>query len=286
MKKLATLFRAKTLNSIVWSLSTHTLLICSSVVFILPIFWMVSTSLKVNKQIFTFPPTWTPHPLMWSNYLRAVKYIPFFLYLGNSLFVVSISILVTICSCTIVAYGFSRIRWTARDVVFILVLATMMLPYQVILIPQYLIFVRLGWVGTFRPLWVPYCFGNAFFVFLLRQFFMTIPFELGDAAKIDGCSEFGIFLKIILPLCKPALVTVALFSFVWRWNDFLAPLVYLTDESKYTLALGLQQFQSQVDTEWALVMSVATLMTLPVIVLFFFAQKTFIQGISVTGIKG
>jgi len=278
--------RKRRRREIVWGILSHIILAGGAILFILPFFWMVSTSLKPDRQIFTFPPTWIPHPIMWGNYLRAINYVPFFTYLWNSLYLVMMTTLGTVLSCTVIAYGFSRIRWTGRDTIFILVLATMMLPYQVTLIPLYIIFRHIGWVGTFKPLWFPAFFGNTFFIFLLRQFFMTIPFELSDAAKLDGCSEFGIFLKVILPLCKPAIATVSLFSIIWTWNDFLGPLVYLTDESKYTLALGLQQFQGQYSTEWSLVMAVATLMVLPVIVLFFFAQKTFIQGITVTGLKG
>jgi len=162
----------------------------------------------------------------------------------------------------------------------------MMLPFQVTMIPLFIVFRKMGWVGTFKPLTVPFFFGNAFFIFLLRQFFMTIPYELSDAAKIDGCSEFGIYWRIMLPLVKPALFTIALFRFLDAWMDFIGPLLYLTDESKYTISLGLQQFQTGHTTEWSLLMAASTIITIPIIIIFFFTQRTFIQGIALTGLKG
>lgn len=264
---------------------SHIVLASLGVVFLLPLFWMVSTSLKPPRQIFAFPPVWIPHPLMWSTYLEALNFVPFLLYLKNTLTICISTVIGVLLSCSLVAYGFSRVQWPERNIVFIILLATMMIPYQVTLIPMYVVFNKLGWINTFKPLIVPFFFGTPFYIFLLRQFFMTIPMELSDAAKIDGCSEFRIYWQIILPLTIPALAVVALFCFIGGWNDFLGPLIYLRDQSKFTLSLGLQQFQSGYHTEWAMLMAAATMVTMPIIVLFFFTQKTFLQGISLTGIK-
>ena len=224
--------------------------------------------------------------LHWENYRRAFEMMDFGRNLRNTLFVCFVTVLGTVISSSLVAYSFSRIPWRGRDAVFILVLATMMLPYQVTLIPLFAVYSRLGWVGSFKPLIVPYWFGVPFYIFLLRQFFKGIPEDLSAAARIDGCSEFGIFLRIILPLSKPALATTALFMFLFQWGDFLNPLIYLQDHSQYTLAVALQQFQSQHESAWGPLMAMGAVITLPVIVLFFLTQRTFIQGITLSGIKG
>lgn len=247
---------------------------------------MLSTSLKVDTQIFMFPPKWIPDPIAWHNYVDALTSIPFFRFLKNTLVYAVLSSIGAVLSSSLAAYGFSRIKWPGRDAVFVLVLSTMMLPSHVTMIPLFLTFKKMGLTGTLWPLILPYYFGWPFFIFLLRQFFMGIPQEISDAAEIDGCSEFGIFSKILLPLSKPALASVVLFQFLHSWRDFLGPLIYLNDESKYTLSLGLQMFQRLHDTEWALLMAASTVMTIPIIILFFFTQRTFIQGISMTGIKG
>ena len=222
----------------------------------------------------------------WQNYSKAIRYIPFLRYLANTLMICVSNVIGAALSCSLVAYGFGRIRWFGRDFFFLILLATMMLSGQVTLLPVFRIFRELGWIGTFLPLIVPSFFGSAFFIFLLRQFFMGIPQELSEAAVIDGCSELGIYAKIILPLAKPALLTVALFTFLGNWDDFMGPLIYLTDNSKYTLAVGLQHFLGQHDAEWAQLMALSTMMTLPVIVLFFLTQKTFVKGITLGGVKG
>jgi multiple sugar transport system permease protein len=263
----------------------HALLLASGITFLVPFLWLVSTSLKIDAQIFNFPPVWIPDPAVWSNYPRALTYIPFFSYLLNTLYISAFNVVGIVLSCPLVAYGLARIRWPGRDFLFVSVLATMMLPYQVTMIPLFIVFKWLGWVGSYTPLIVPAFFGAPFFIFLLRQFFMTIPFELSDAARIDGCSEFGIFRRIILPLAKPALATVALFTFVANWQDFLGPLIYLNDDTTFTLSLGLRQFLSEHSAEWALLMAASTVVIMPIIVLFFLTQRTFIQGISVTGLK-
>jgi len=224
--------------------------------------------------------------LHWENYADAFRKMDFFLNLRNTLFIcVSCVIGVTI-SCSLVAYSFSRIPWRGRDAVFVLVLATMMLPYQVTLIPLFAVYSKLGWVGTFKPLIIWAFFGVPFYIFLLRQFFMGIPQDLSAAARIDGCNEFSIFWRIILPLAKPALATTALFTFLFEWGDFLYPLVYLQDDRQYTLAVALQQFQSQHESLWGPLMAMSTVITIPIVIVFFLTQKTFIQGITLTGLKG
>lgn len=224
--------------------------------------------------------------IQWQNYLGAVRAIPFWRYTRNTLFLCFLSVIGTLVSSAIAAYGFARIQWRGRDTVFLIVLATMMIPFPVIMIPLYSLFRHFGLIGTMVPLWLPTFFGNAFFIFLLRQFFRTIPEDLTDAAKIDGCSEWRIFWNIICPLSHSALIVVAIFKFIETWNDFLGPFIFLTDQKDFTLALGLQFFQSQHGgTDWHYLMAASTLVTLPVILLFFFAQRRFIEGISMTGMK-
>lgn len=224
----------------------------------------------------------------WSNVSNAVHAMKFFpRYLCNTLLLCLLTVIGTVLSSALTAYGFSCIDWRGRDKVFGLALATMMIPFPVTMVPIYCLFRWMGWIGTLRPLWVGSFLAGAFNVFLLRQFFLTIPKDLSEAARIDGCSEFRIFWQIVLPLCRPALMVVGLFQFMGTWNDFLGPLIYLTDQQDFTLALGLQFFQSQHGgTEWHYLMAASTLVALPIIVLYFFTQKTFIEGISMTGVKG
>ncbi len=223
----------------------------------------------------------------WTHKGDRTKTITFLTYLSNTLLVALLSVIGTLCSSSLVAYGLSRIQWKGRATLFNVTLATMMVPFPVLMVPLYGVFRSLGWIGTLMPLWVPMFFGGAFNIFLLRQFFLTIPSELSDAARIDGCTEFGIFWRVILPLARPALSVVALFTFLNAWNDFLGPLIFLTEPQTFTMALGLQQYQSQLGgSEWHLLMGASALLVMPIIVLFFFAQKTFIQGISTTGMGG
>jgi ABC-type glycerol-3-phosphate transport system permease component len=204
----------------------------------------------------------------------------------NSFYLTGMNIIGQLFACSLVAYAFSRLRWFGRDVFFVILLSTMMLPPQVTMVPVFLIFKALGWYNTLRPLWVPSLFGAAFFIFLLRQFFMTIPRDLEDAAKIDGCGPFGIYWRIMLPLVKPALATVAIFQFLGTWNDFMGPLIYIGDERLTPLSLGLFNFRMEHGAEWGMLMAASLLMTLPAVVIFFFAQRYFIQGITLTGVKG
>lgn len=260
----------------------------AAIAFLLPFAWMISTSLKPKSQIFVYPLIWIPDPPMWGNYAKALNNPSFqyFLFFGNSLYYAVLSTVGIVVSCSLVAYAFARLQWWGRDIWFVITLATLMIPYPVTLIPLYLIFSKIGWVNSFKPLIVPNFMGTAFFIFLLRQFFLTIPMDLSDAAKIDGASEFQIYRRIIMPLAKPALATVALFTFLYTWNDFLGPLIYLTDGDKYTLAVGLAAFRGQFRTQWDLMMAAATVVTAPIVIVFFFAQKQFIEGITLTGIKG
>jgi len=268
------------------SILTHAALLPAAFIFLLPFLWMLSTSLKTKEQLYVYPPIWIPNPVNWQNYPNTVVYIPFFQYLANTLFIALLSTIGELIACSMVAYSLARIPWRGRNFLFIVTVATLMLPFQVTLIPLFLVFKWLGWVGDFRPLIVPHFFGSALYIFLLRQFFMTIPMELSEAARIDGANEFRIYWSIILPLAKPALATVAIFEFIARWRDYLGPLIYLSDQNMYTLSLGLQQYSSQYGREWGLLMAASVLITLPIILLFFFLQKTFVQGITLTGIKG
>lgn len=271
--------------SLFWKIIIYILLSSIGFTFLLPFLWMLSTSLKTDDQLFVYPPKWIPRPIKWQNYYRAISYLPFPRYLRNTLIITLTSMVGVIFSSSLVAYSFAKLRFPDRNLLFILLLSTMMLPGQVTMVPVFILFRTLGWVDTFYPLIIPAFFGNAFFIFLLRQFFLTIPQELIDAARIDGCPEIKIFSNIVLPLSKPALTTVGIFSFMGGWNDFLGPLIYLFSEEKKTLALGLQSFQSLHASEWTLLMAASVLMILPVLIIFFFAQRYFIQGITLTGIK-
>lgn len=261
-------------------------LIFLSAIFVMPFAWLVSTSFKPESQIFIFPPIWIPRPPTLEHYIGGVQFMPFGTYLKNTVFVAVMSVLGTVLSCSLVAYGLSRIEWVGRNLLFAVIVCTLMIPFQVTMIPLFIIMKNLGWIDTFYPLWVPNFLAPAFFVFMLRQFFMGIPKDLTDAAKIDGSSELGCWWKIVLPLSKPALATVALFTFIGAWGEFLRPLIYLSSDDKYTMAIGLARFRDSQNSEWGMMMAVATLMTVPIIVLFFFTQRTFIQGITMSGVKG
>jgi len=273
--------------------SAHAILLFLCVPFILPLVWMLSTSLKADSEIYAQGGQATPislssllpHTPQWGNYAKAVDTVPIGVYLRNTIFLCALNVVGAVLSSAFVAYGFARTQFRGKGPLFILMIATMALPVQVTMVPVFALFRFLGWYGTYLPLIVPFFCGNAFFVFLLHQFFQTIPTELSEAARIDGAGEFRIFWQIMLPLAKPALATCALFQFMATWNDFFGPLLYINDPSKYTLAYGLQQFMSSYGGEWAQLMAGATIFTVPVIALFFLAQRTFIQGIATTGGK-
>jgi multiple sugar transport system permease protein len=261
--------------------------------FALPLVWMVVTSLKPLDETMTSPPKWIPDKIQVSNYSDAVTYgskelgyIPFLRYAQNSVLLAILCITGSVISNSLVGYAFGCLDWKGKRWLFALTLATMMVPGPILIVPLYKLFRDFGWIGTFRPLWVPTFFGSAFNIFLLRQFFMAIPKELSEAAVLDGASPFGVFLKVIIPLAKPALTVVAVFTFLWSWNDFLGPLLYLTDQRNFTVSLGLQAFQNQhTGTPWNLLMAASLMVIAPVIVVYFVAQKAFVQGISTTGLK-
>ncbi len=261
------------------------ILIFFAIIFSLPFIWLVSTSFKSPENIFKIPPQWIPKPFKPDNYIKAVKAIPFFTYLKNTLIISIIPIFGQIISSSLVAYSFSKIEWKGKKVLFPLLMATMMLPGQVTMIPVYIVWSKLKLVNTFVPLILPSFFGTAFNIFLLRQFFLTIPDSLIEAARIDGAGEFRIFWKIIMPLSKPVLTTIALFTFMGGWNDFMGPLLYLNDSRKWPLSIGLQAFMFQYNQQWELLMAATVLFTVPMIIVFFIGQKQFMEGIVMTGFK-
>ena len=261
------------------------LLVLVALVFLVPFAWLISMSLKPENQVFATSVIWIPHPVMWSNYAGALNEFPFLRYFTNTMIICIFVVIGSTASSAFVAYGFARVQWPGRELLFVVVLGTLILPVQVTLIPQFLLFRGLGWVNTYLPLIVPAFFGNAFFIFLFRQFYLGLPAELSDAARIDGCNDLRIFAQIILPLSRPVLATAAIFSFIGAWSDFLGPLIYLNDANKYTLSIGVQQVIGQAP-HWTQLMAIGVVMTLPILVLFFFVQRTFIEGISFSGIKG
>jgi len=266
----------------------HVVLIALSFVFLFPFLWMLFTALKTPQELLQGTQAFFPTDPQWSNFITAVQSIPFFLYLKNSLIIVILVMIGTIFSATTAAYAFAKLQWKGRDKWFIVMLATLMIPIQVILIPTYILYAKIGWLGTRLPLIVPAFFGGgaAFYIFLLRQFFKGIPKELSESAIIDGANHFQIFIKIMLPLTKPAIITVALFTFMATWNDYFGPLIFLSNPEHWTLALGLRAFQSQFGGRFDLMMAAAILIMLPTLIIFFIAQKSFIEGITFTGIKG
>jgi len=263
----------------------YSLLAAVAVLFVLPLFWMASSSLKPEYQMFASPPVWWPSPPRWQNYGEALTQQPFDQYALNTLLIAIGSIAGNLLSCTLVAYGFARFRARGRGALFLILLSTLMLPYPVTMVPLFIMFSRIGWVNTFWPLIVPAFFGNAFYIFLLRQFFLQIPGELEDAARLDGASELQILRHVVVPLSKPALATVAVFAFQASWNDFLGPLIFLQDQSRYTLMLGLSFFRGGAQVNWAYLMATSLVIVLPIVVLYFIAQRAFTEGVSFSELK-
>jgi len=271
-------------------LLAHSALLLLAIPALLPLLWMVSTSLKSDKQIFATSSKFSlgafiPHPAVWQNYPVAVHAAPFGMYLENTIFLCVLTVIGAVLSSSLVAYGFARIDFPFKNVFFMLMISTMAIPPQVSMIPVFAMFRWLHWYGTYLPLIVPAFCGAPFYIFLLTQFYRNLPAELSEAARIDGAGEFRIFWQIILPLSKPALATCALFQFLGTWNDFVGPLIYINDPSRYTLAYGLQQLVSTHGGEWASLMADSTLFIVPIIILFFFTQKSFVSGIATTGSK-
>ncbi|HWI65905.1 MAG TPA: carbohydrate ABC transporter permease [Symbiobacteriaceae bacterium] len=261
-------------------------LIAASAFVLIPFLWMISSALKPENQVFVFPPKWIPSPFMWENFVTAMTHLPFHIYLKNTLTIVGFTIIGNTLSNAIVAFGFARLRAPGKDILFILALSTIMLPGVVTMIPTFWLFKSLDWVNTLKPLIVPTFFANAPTIFLLRQFFLTIPHEMEEAAKIDGAGTLRIFWSIFLPLSKPAIATIVIFRFLDAWNDFMGPLIYLNDQKLYTLALGINFFKGEHLVQWNLLMAASVVVMLPCLLIFFFAQKYFIEGITLTGIKG
>jgi multiple sugar transport system permease protein len=258
-----------------------------SVVILLPALWMLSTALKTRAETVMFPPRLLPAVPQWQNFPEALTFLPFHLYFRNTAIITGIVLVGDVLMNSIFGYAFARLRAPGKEALFILILSTMMVPYQVLMVPQYVLFHRLGWVDTIRPLTIPAWFGSAFLIFLLRQFYRSIPSELDDAARIDGCGYIGIWWRIMVPLSRPALAASAIFSFTYNWNDFTAPLVYLNSPDKMTAAVGLAAFRHRYGaTPWQLLMAASLVAVLPCVILFFVAQRYFIQGIVVTGVKG
>ncbi len=267
----------------------YAILSAGGLIMLMPFLWMVSSSLKDASKVFVYPPQWIPDPVRWENYVYVVTHVPLVKYLRNTVVIVVGCLLGQTITASMGGYAFSRLRWPGRDIVFGIILATMMLPNVVTMIPVFILFKELGWYNTFLPLIVPAWFGGGGFnIFLLRQFFLGLPLDLDDAARIDGAGSWTIFLRIILPLSRPALAVVALLSFLGHWNDFMGPLIYLTNPNLRTLALGLNALQG---LEWGrdmteLLMAASTLIIVPPMLLFFLFQGVFIQGVALTGIKG
>lgn len=275
---------------IVRSAALYALLAALGALFSLPLVWMLSSSLHDLPGVFAQPYRWLPSPPRWDNFLRAVTLFPFGRYLANTAIITVLSVLLTLASSSLVAYGFARMRFRGRNALFALCLATMMLPGQVTFIPVYMLFARLGFVDTWLPLILPAAFGSPFYIFLLRQFFLSIPRELDDAARIDGAGPLRVFWSIVLPQARPALATVAVFAFIGAWNDFFGPLVYINSPERATLTLGLNMMKTQVlgsgVVEWQLLMAASLLVLLPNVIVFFLAQKHFIKGISMGALRG
>lgn len=264
----------------------YTLLLLGALFIFIPFGWTLSTSLKSDQQVLEFPPRWIPNPVMLENFQKALTIRPFHIYYFNTFFIALTSVFAQVISSAIVAYGFARFRFPGRNILFFILLSTMMLPSNLLIVPRFILFKTFGWLDTFLPLIIPHFFGSAFSIFLMRQYLMTIPMELDEASKMDGASPLRIFTSIILPLSKPALGAVAVFEFVNAWRDFMGPLIYLSSEKHYTVSLGLAAFKSEFFTEWNLFMAAAVVAMIPPLVVFFIAQKYFISGVSLTGSGG
>lgn len=261
-------------------------LLAVAAVLILPLYWMFATALKGPDQTFALPPEWVPNPPEFANFQRVFEEVPFGRFILNTFLLVVLNIIGELVAVSVVAYGFARLRFPGRSFLFLLMLSTLMIPYHVTLVPRFILFSELGWVNTYLPLFVPAFTGSPFLIFLVRQYMMSIPYDLDEAAFIDGATRFDVFWRIILPLSRPALVLVVVFTFVGVWNDFLQPLIYLNDPELFTVSLGLSFFQGTRETNWNLLMAGSLMATIPPLLLFFIAQRQLIGGIAIEGLKG
>lgn len=286
MGRSQSLLQSKRRRMILGKTFVYILLSLGAVAYLVPFVWMLSTAVKPPEEVYAFPPIWIPSRFIWSNFRTIFTLMPTGRFLLNSLLISSLRMVGSVLSCSIVAFSFARLRFRGNGMLFFILLITMMLPHQVTMVPLYMIYSELGWVGTYLPLILPAYFGSPYFIFLLRQFFATIPRELDEAAKVDGCSISGIFLRIIVPMSKPALGIVAILSFTDAWNDFVNPLIYLNEFGKFPISLGLRAFQTLRVVQWELLMATSTIALIPVLALFFIAQKHYIQGIVISGVKG
>lgn len=268
--------------------ATIAILTIGAIVIMIPFYWMIATSLKAQGNIYLYPPQWIPNPVQWSNFQEVWDAVPFATFAKNTAVIVSLVMVGTLLSCSFSAYGFARLRAPGRDGIFLVVLATMMLPGAVTLVPTYIAFNKLGWINSILPLVVPSFFGAPFFIFLLRQFYLSIPKEIEESGRIDGASSFRIWWDLMLPLTKPALATVAVFTFFATYNDFFGPLIYLNSESKQTIAVGLSYFTGSrnVGPQMHLLMAMTLMATIPSLIVFILAQRYFVQSIVTTGLKG
>jgi ABC-type glycerol-3-phosphate transport system permease component len=266
------------------------ILLIGAIIMIAPFAFLISSSLKIETQVFQYPIQWIPDPVRWMNYVDALTQKPFFLYFKNTMIIVIFNQIAILATASLCGYGFARIEFPGRNFWFGVALATMMLPYYVTMVPQFILFSRFGWMDSYLPLIIPYfCGGGAFNIFLFRQFFRSIPEDLSDAARMDGCSEFGIYWRIFVPLSTPVFITVSIFTFMFSWNDFIGPLLYINSPQKFTVALGLATYRSMMGvgrTRWDLLMAASVAMTLPILLLFFILQRYFIKGVVMSGIKG
>ena len=267
-------------------LVTYAVILLGTAALMIPFLWMLSTSVKPLDEVYEYPIIWIPSRLVLENYLEVFERVPFARYLLNSAYMSVMGIIGNMLGSSLAAFSFARLRFPGRSVFFIIMLSTMMVPVWVTMVPTFILFSRLGWLDTYLPILVPAYFAVPFFTFLLRQFFMGIPVEMEEAARIDGCSSLGVFWRLFLPLSMPALATVAIFSFFFYWNDLLGPLIYLRTQLKFPVAMGISSFQSEQYANFALMMAAATMALLPMLIVFFFAQRLFIQGVVITGVKG
>lgn len=274
--------RSRTLG---WRLLILALLLLGSLIYAFPFFWMISTSLKIPQNIYLDPPQWIPDPIAWDNYLQIFDIGPVWSWIWNSTVITVASVVLRTVSSLIVAYGFARFAFPGSRFLFILLLSSLMLPGHVTIIPRFLMFRDWQWLDTYWPLVAPNLFGTAFSVFLIRQFLMTLPRELDEAAEIDGANTWDILWKLLVPLCKPAIATVAVFTFIDAWNEFFEPFIFLSTPDRLTLAVGIRWFRTQYETQFHLMMAISVVSVMPIIIAFLFTQKYFIRGIALTGLK-